>query len=363
MLTVVSIDTLERTASPGGTVHPVFAFSATQKADLTSTLRRITTSPYRDYSTFHQAITSLAESTQIPDYLSGICQQIRNERATSDQLAHVLTNCPIDDEIPILGNDDPVQDKYLNKKTFIGEAFLALFANLTETPLLAYADRFRGDFFTDVIAITRFAQQQTGYAEGEVVYHNDRSAHSVRADYISLLGMRCPTEDLVFTGFVAGQSLLEYLEANDQEILREKFFLTPFDVVSRERTPTLTASPNHAILTDTNSIRYVDTHTTVAVDAPTRAKDALLALKNALTRVPKIRHRMQAGDLLTFANQRALHNRERIEVTDPEKARTRWLLKTYAFADQAAAAQYSEFWVDGVTGLVGDSIPNLSTTH
>jgi L-asparagine oxygenase len=341
-------------------MEPILALSAAQNAALMNLLETVESNPYLDYPRFATDVNDLSRTQKIPGFFTEACQQILTDRTTGNQQAHVIANCPIDRSIPVLGNDDPVSDKYLNKKTFVGEAFLALFAVLTESPLLAYADRFKGDFFTDVIAITRFAQQQTGYAEGEVVYHNDRSAHAVRADYISLLGMRCPTEDLVYTGFVSGKSLLEFLDARDEEILRQDFFMTPFDVVSRERTPTLESSPSHPILSDTDTVRYVDTHTTVSVDAPVEAKDALLALKNALTRVPKIRHRMQAGDLLTFANQRALHNRERIEVTDPVRARTRWLLKTYAFANEATANKYGDFWVDGVVGVVGDTAPKLS---
>ena len=59
-------------------------------------------------------------------------------------------------------------------------------------------------------------------------------------------------------------------------------------------------------------------------------------------------------DLFTFANQEGLHNREHIEINDPERARTRWLLKTYAFKDRAAADRFADRWLDGVPGRVGD---------
>src|SRR5258707_9025277 len=35
-------------------------------------------------------------------------------------------------------------------------------------------------------------------------------------------------------------------------------------------------------------------------------------------------------------------------INDPAKARDRWLLKTYAFRDQAAADQHAHRWLDGI---------------
>ncbi len=98
----------------------------------------------------------------------------------------------------------------------------------------------------------------------------------------------------------------------------------------------------------------MDTLTTVAPDAPPEAKDALIALKNVLVRTPKARHRILDRDLFTFANQDGLHSREHIEINDPARARTRWLMKTYAFRDSEAADRYADRWMDGVPGRVGD---------
>jgi hypothetical protein len=338
----------------GETVQPILTFTDRQQSHLVDLLELMTTNPYTNYQGFQTEITELVAGAGVPAFLVETCHRISEERRTGVAEAHVLRNCPVDREIPLLGNDDPAQDKQNLKKTFVAEAFLALFARLTATPLLAYAARFNGAFFTDVIAINRFAGQQTGYAEGEVVFHNDRTAHPVRADFITLLGMRCPEEELVYTGFVAGRALLAQLSPEDEQTLREPLFVTPFDVLSRERTPDLDRSQVHPILSGEFDIRYLDTHTTVAQRAPVRAKDALLALKNALVRADRHRHRLLAGDVLTFANQQGLHNRERIEITDPDRARTRWLLKTYAFRDQSTSDRHKNIWVDGVPGKVGD---------
>lgn len=307
-------------------------------------------SPYADYRQFSQAVAVLP----VPDRLAEIGARIQREREDAVAGAHVLGNCPVDEVVPELGNDDPVSDKYARKKTFVAEAFLEMFARCTGTPLLAYGSRNNGDFFTDVVAINRYHGQQTGFSDSELVYHNDRTAHSVRADYIALLGMRCPEEDLVYTGFVDGRSLLEQLDERDRQVLRQSYFMTPFDVFSRDTNSRQIRSDDHPILENDCSFRYLDATTTVAPDSPPEAKDALLAMRDALIRAPKQRHRLRDGELLTFANQDGLHNRDRVEINDVDRARSRWLLKTYSFRNDAAAERHADRWLDGVRGRVAD---------
>src|SRR5581483_677374 len=195
--------------------------------------------------------------------------------------------------------------------------------------LLAYA-RNHGDFFIDVTAINKYSGMLTGFSDSELYYHNDRTAHPVRADYIALLGMRCPGEDLIFTGFIDGREMLSHISERDQETLRRPYFVTPFDVFSKDWNRTLTESELHPIVEHDHSFRYLDTATTVAPGAPEQAKDALLAVKTALALSTKQRHRILERDLFVLANQNGLHSREKIEVNDPAEARRRWLLKTYA---------------------------------
>jgi hypothetical protein len=335
-------------------MHPFYTFSNDERDELYAALETIKESPYADYHTFSAAVRAIVRRRRAPTTLVNAAEQIRSEREKGTSSTHVLRNCPRDRNLPRLGNDDPHTDKHALKKTFIGEAFLELFAQLTRTPLLSYATRFDGDFFTDVISINKYRGKQTGYSDGDLVFHNDRTAHSVRADYISLLGMRCGLADITYTSLVEGGTLRIGLTADTRRVLARPHFVTPFDVVSRDNNRNLTVSEKHPILLGTSGIRYLDTHTTVASDAPPEAKDALLALKNALTRATKKRHRILEGDLLTFANQNGLHSRERIEVGDLEQARSRWLLKTYAFRDQSTADRHAARWVGGVAGMVGD---------
>lgn len=335
-------------------MNPLHVMSEAERREIHQLLEAVGVNPYLDYPTFSHTVARVAKSGDIPGFFAEVCSRIRDERRSSVSSAHVLRNCPIDDPVPELSEEQPLEDKYARKRTFIAESFLELFAQFVETPLLAYATRFNGDFFIDVVAHKKYTGQQTGYSDGELVYHNDRTAHRVRADFTALLGLRCPERDLIYTNFVEGRHLLEHLTEADQSILRQPYYVTPFDVVSREYNNTLTTSGRHAILEDAHSFRYRDTHTTVADDGPVAAKDALIALKNALARAEKKRHRIQTGDLFTFANHGGLHSREKVEVNDPEGARVRWLLKAYAFRDQATADRFAGSWVGGVRGRVGD---------
>ena len=293
----------------------------------------------------------------IPEFLRDICAKIHGEREAGVSDIHVIRNCPIDDEIPELDHDNPVADKYAKKKTFVGEAFLELYNTLGETPLMAYQSRNNGNFFTDVVAINRYHGMQTGYSDSELVFHNDRTAHWARADFISLLGLRCPEGEVIYTTFVDGRDILAGLSSEYQAVLRRPHFFTPFDVFSRDTNRLQTVSEKHPILENHHSFRYLDAHTTVTPEAPPEAKDALLAMKSALVLATKQRHRIIEGDLLTFANQDGLHSRDRIDITDTLRARARWLLKTYAFRDHDARARYSGHWRDGVTGLIDDERP------
>ncbi|HEV2782733.1 MAG TPA: TauD/TfdA family dioxygenase [Actinophytocola sp.] len=330
------------------------AFTDAERDGLRAVLRTVRAHPYRDPVAFSAEVAELIDRAEVPPELVEVARRIRKDRETGSAYAHALRNCPLDDHIPLLDQDDPLADKYVKKTTFVAEAFLQLFGHLVGTPLLAYGTRFNGDFFIDVIAINRYRGKQTGFSDGELAFHNDRTAHPVRADFITLLGMRCPDADITYTGFVSGPSLLAMLSEQDQHTLRQPYFYTPFDVLSRDKNNALTISDNHPIFYDEHSVRYVDTHTTVTPDAPPEAKDALIALKNALVRAEKVRHRIRTGDLFTFANQEGLHSREHIEINDPERARTRWLLKTYGFRDRETADRYAGRWLAGVPGRVGD---------
>jgi hypothetical protein len=230
---------------------------------------------------------------------------------------------------------------------------LQLFATLTQTPLLAYTTRNNADFFHDVYAMSRYRSTQTQKTDGELYFHNDRTAHEVRADYLTLRGMRCPEEN-VFTLYVDGKEVLSRLDGRFIETLRQPFFVTPFDRLSRDSNSDQAVSDVHPILESEHEIRYHDTRTRVADGGTEAAYQALIALRDAITKSPKQAHRMREGDLLSIANRAALHNRTMLDIKDQQAALDRWLLKTYAFEDEATLNRWQSRWHFAIPGLIAD---------
>lgn len=183
-------------------------------------------------------------------------------------------------------------------------------------------------------------------------FHNDRTAHPVRADFLSLLGMRCSADNLIFTCYIDGKAILEHLTTTSQEWLRKSLFMTPYDEYSRDSNNTQVDSEPHPILENIHTFRYYDTRTTYTPDAPAEAVKALVALKIALTKAKKERVDINTGDLFSFANQDSLHNREIIKVNDAYNAEKRWLLKTYSFRNPQEMNKYNDYFAVNLPGLV-----------
>lgn len=337
-------------------------FSEEQHKELCAALSDLSAiSPYVDYSAFQARMIRNVEEGVLPKFFLDLCERIRADRAHGRHV-HVLKNCPVDTDVPDLNHDDPVNDKYRLKKTFLGEAFLGTFAHLLENPLLSYASRNNGDFFTDVVSINRFRGMRTGFTDGDLIYHNDRSSHPVRADYITLLGVRCPEDDLVYTTYVDSQDIISHLTPEQVEALSEKWYYTEVDDLTKDKIKNWDRSTAHAVLQGEGKICFTDTMTHPLPDAPVAAVHALLAFTNAVTKAMKHRHKLDYGDLLVFSNQYGLHNRERIEVNNPEDTAKRWLLKTYSFKSRAVADTYADYWVNDVYGCVSDGLEKTAAT-
>lgn len=328
-------------------MKPSVVFENSIKESVQDSFLNITASPYEEYDSFLRQVEMLLNESKLPQEFLIALEKVAAERKTNPYSVHLLRNCPLDPVIPHLGHDDPQSDKHRLKDTFVAEAMLATVSMVWGNPIMSYAQRFQGDYFTDVYAISKYMGKQTGYSDGELVYHNDRTAHSVRADYINLLGMRCPSEEYTCTAFVSAEALRQGLSVHEIEILSSEWFETPFDVVSKENNKTLKHSDRHSIFRCDGSIRYLDSHTKPVKEAPFEVRDAFDALRDSLSRSQKVRHRLLEGDLFTFPNQGGLHSREIIEIIDTQRSRERWLLKTYSLSDAQRAEATRKYWAEG----------------
>jgi len=142
----------------------------------------------------------------VPSALIEVAKQIRKDRETSAAYAHALRNCPLDEDIPLLDQEDPLADKYAKKTTFVAEAFLQLFRASRHTPLLSYGTRQRRLLHRRDLD-QPLSRQADRVQRRRVGLPQRPNRHPVRADFITLLGMRCPDAEITYTGFVPGPRL------------------------------------------------------------------------------------------------------------------------------------------------------------
>lgn len=326
----------------------------TDRDDLYSSLASLSCNPYKNYQHFRNVVADFARSSSVNQNFRQTCKTISQNRTSGGELAYLIRNCPIDVDRPIFDQNDPVSSKYEKKKTFVGEALLELFANLSGTPLLAYATRNNGDFFHDVYAHNRYTKTQTQKTDGELYFHNDRTAHPVRADYLSLLGMRSFPDNRIYTGYIDGRKILEYLTKEHQELLRQPLYWTPYDEYSKDSNRLQVSSKPHAILEEEHCFRYYETRTRPLPSASVAVHDAFIELKDSIIKAEKCRVRIQEGDLCSIPNQAGLHNREIIELACINQAKIRWLLKTYSFRSEEKMQSFSNAFTRENEGSVCD---------
>ena len=113
-------------------MEPIYVLSDAERDQLAAVLNSVGKSPYEDYEDFSRAVGDVVARGEVPAFFTDVCARIRDDRSSGARDAHVLRNCPLDEEIPLLDLDDPVADKHAKKKTFVGEAFLELFGQLVE---------------------------------------------------------------------------------------------------------------------------------------------------------------------------------------------------------------------------------------
>ena len=164
--------------------------------------------------------------------------------------------------------------------------------------------------------------------------------------------MRTHDENRVYTGYIDGRAILKHLTDRQQNVLRKSYFYTPFDAYSKDSNSNQDISGAHHILEDVHTFRYYETRTKVLDNAPVEAKEALIALKDAILLAEKDYVHISTGELFVFPNQQGLHNRLIVEVKDPKESKKRWLLKTYNFKDTASMEKYLDEFHTDIPGLV-----------
>jgi len=295
-------------------------FTDEQRIALTKQLSTILPHPYTQYYEFKNEVNDLTQT--LPDFIHKLCDSVVNDRKI-DERAHFIKNCPIDINVEKFDPTNPLVDKYQKKKTFIGETFLQVFAELTGIPIFRYTTD--SNFFKDVYGLIQNNPLSNEICLQKLVWHNDATYNKTMPDYITLLGMRACKENKVYTSLIDSREIMMHLDQETQKNLRRNYYATPakncaFDSNSIEK-------QKHAILFESD-LRYCSGVTQSLPESPLEAKDALIVLENAIMKSSIKRFSIGDRDLLCFPNKHYLHNRETIKVTNIEEAYHRWLLKT-----------------------------------
>jgi L-asparagine oxygenase len=282
--------------------------------------------PYSEYAVFSDAVDDLAASGVAPKRFANFCES-RREIDLFDDPYVLMENCPIDRVVPYLDFDEPVLDKRANKKTFVAEGFLQLYAVLMGQNPIGYINVNDGDVFQDIHPKRDLAETQSQKALNAIHFHKDLANHYVRPDWVNIIGMRNSRENEIFTCFVSNKQLLAALDECTKNVLRKEEFYTPYDDLTLvSKNLDMGEAPNHPILGGATEydIRFFENRTVGLTDRAIAAVKELTAALHMLKEPVFV----DSGTFIGSANNECIHNKEIRNVRSPEDMRNRWLMKT-----------------------------------
>lgn len=312
---------------------------------LREALLSVDANPYRHYPGFRHQVGRVAGSDAVPATLREYADYRRALSPVEHPVGY-LANAPVDRDVPIFDYDEPVVSKHALKKTFVAEAFLALYAELVGTPGIGYLNVNDGDVFQDIYPKRAMADTQSQKALRQIRFHKDLANHFVRPDYVYMLGMRSSADNIVLTTFAGNREVLAVLDADQLEIARQARFTTPFDDLTiAGGNVEVGAAAAHPLLVGDFDLRLFEDRT-VGLDDEA---EALLA--DVVARVHAVKRGINVGpgDFVITCNNHCVHAKELVHVADEEALRTRWIIKT---VNVDALAPHSSAMVDGVPYLV-----------
>lgn len=326
----------------------IITISDSQREELRTALKTIKPNPYTNTKEFKLNIRHLIDSNQVPNFFVDMIER----RLEQDHLLHpfhYIVNMPIDNDLPLFGNEHPVEDKRRLKCTFISESLLELYGQMTGTQSIGYKFVNEGDVYQDIFPMKRLWNTQSQKALNNIGFHKDLANHFVRPDYVNIIALRNSKKNKVCTTFVRNYDVLNCLSATDIELLGQKIYFTPFDDLTKfgDKSDTLGKAELHTVIYDQYNLAYFEGRT--RSDVPEgmqvikKLNDLLHSLKEPIHLLP--------GEFISSENNLSIHGKEVIHIGDEEELKKRWLMKTVnIFADrsiQQHLAENSEFVVKG----------------
>lgn len=305
-------------------IEPDYVLDPDEHHSMTEALKTPTANPYRHYGAFRYQVKQLLSTRQIPPRL--IEALVRYLTADHRERPFIfIRNLPIDRDVPPFDNGRAVHSKYELKKTFVGEACLALIAEVLQQTPLGYLNVNDGDVFQDIYPMTHMKDTQSQKAIGPIYFHKDLANHFVRPDYVNMLAMRSTPENQIYTTFVKNLDVLRELTADERAELRKCQFYTPFDDLTvHEGRHKVGRADDHPILSDECDLRYFENRT-VGTD---ERSNALAAKVAKVLHAVKKSVQMLPGDFIGVENNCSLHGKEVGDLGAPGEAWQRWTMKT-----------------------------------
>src|SRR5262249_54388598 len=155
-----------------------FTFSPDERDHLRAALSELLPQPYTAYESFMDSVRALKNDPRLPARFVDFCAGTMEQDFAVDPCV-VIGNCPIDETLPVFDPTDPVGSKYLVKKTFVAEGFLALYAVLTGTEIIAHKSVNEGDFFHDIYPKASMYESQSQKTLLTLRFHRDFTNHFV----------------------------------------------------------------------------------------------------------------------------------------------------------------------------------------
>lgn len=320
----------ERTAQRDASHLEVdYAFSDAERDQLIKLLN-VPINPYNEPRAFLELIATIA-SRGTPDFLKELCTRLR-ATDLADKPFYYLKNCPIDHDVPVLGYEDQLNEKYRLKKNFVAEGFLALFTELMGTDIISYRTANNGDLFHDIHPMRELAHTPSQKTVDTIKFHADIPNNKVRPDWVYLLSMRNSPKNKVYTVVVSLKEVFSRLTEHDVELLRHPIFYSPHDTIHVHGGQAPGFTPKKPILINDAGSEYL------AFFEGNTSSDDPEGL-GVIQRLSAILHEigkdvfLSERDLLAMSNNTAVHARRVDEVNDITAHRNRWLLKTWNVDD------------------------------
>lgn len=326
-----------------------YEFDITTRQALAAALAEPKLNPYTGYEAFLGAVRELIAAGRVPESFVSFCRRAR-ERNLVQHPFLFLKGCPIDEELPVFDFDEPVKSKYERKKTFVGESFLVLFANLMGMPAIGYKNVNGGDIVHDIYPQKSLYETQSQKTLKQIGFHKDLANHFVRPDFVNILSMRSCADNEIFTTFVRNQDVIDYVGKDVAAVLREPKFYTPYDDLSvhGDVNQELGRAKMHPVLQGEADLVYFENRTI----AESAEGQAAIAKVNAALHKLKARVLMCPGDFVSCANNSSLHGKDVGVIRDAYQQKIRWSIKTVNVGSLEPHRRHFQHYVAGSYAIV-----------